>query len=205
MKGAEKIGYHALVIGTGTSTQSPLLGLNRDSESLRTTLNAIRAALPNAKHVAIADRSLAGVETAGMLGECLNGCAGWLSSKLENLKVRITLVAVGSGILPVLRPAIANESEGFLAWIGVTVTQGARVVTISPPGAGTERDLMTHATVTLEDGKTLEVVLLVPAICVAPNICFIHESPFTASDSVETTVSTLRVDKVGARVYAMVI
>ncbi|KAJ6132623.1 hypothetical protein N7471_007838 [Penicillium samsonianum] len=199
----EKIEYHALVIATGTSTASPLLGLNGDSESLRATWNTFRAALPNAKHIVIAGGGPAGVETAGELGEYLNGRAGWFSSKLENPKVPITLVTSGSKILPVLRPAIAKKAEDLLAQVGVTVIKGSRVVTVSPPGAGTESALTTNSTVTLADGKTLEADLYIPATGAAPNTGFIHESLLTASGGIETNVSTLRVDKAGPRVYAV--
>ncbi|CAI7569993.1 unnamed protein product [Penicillium glandicola] len=200
---AEKIEYHALVIATGTSTASPLLGLNSDSESLRATWNTFRAALPNAKHIVIAGGGPTGVETAGELGEYLNGRAGWFSSKLESPKVPITLVTAGSKILPVLRPAIAQKAEQFLAQVGVTVVKGSRVVTVSPAGAGTENALIANATVTLEDGTALEADLYIPATGAVPNTSFIHESLLTGSGLVETNVSTLRVDKAGPRVYAV--
>ncbi|KAJ5512774.1 hypothetical protein N7463_002326 [Penicillium fimorum] len=198
----EKIAYHALIIATGTSTVSPLLGLNDDYESLRATWNTFRAALPNAKHIVIAGGGPTGIETAGELGEYLNGRAGWFASKLENPKVPITLVT-GSKILPVLRPAIARKAEGFLAQVGVTVVKGSRVVTVSPTGAGTKSALTSNATVTLEDGKTLEADLYIPATGAAPNTGFIHESLLTASGNVETNASTLRVDDAGVRVYAV--
>lgn len=199
----ENIAYHALVIATGTSTASPLLGLNGDSESLRATWKTFREALPNAKHIVIAGGGPAGVETAGELGEYLNGRVGWFSSKLENPNIAITLVTAGSKILPVLRPTIAKKAENFLAQVGVTVVTGSRVVTISPTGAGTGSALTTNAMVTLEDGKTLEADLYIPATGAVANTSFIHKSLLTASGSVETNVSTLRVDKAGARVYAI--
>lgn len=45
----EKIEFYALVIATGASTASPLLGLNRDDEFLKTNWTAFRKALPTAK------------------------------------------------------------------------------------------------------------------------------------------------------------
>lgn len=164
----EKISYHAVVIATGTSTASPLLGLNSDTESLRATWKTFREALPNAKHIVIAGGGPTGVETAGELGEYLNGRAGWFSSKLENPKVTITLVTAGSKILPVLRPAIAKKAENFLAQVGVTVVTGSRIATVTPTGAGTESALATNATVTLEDGKTLEAISPLPALWLIP-------------------------------------
>ncbi|CAI7651849.1 unnamed protein product [Penicillium viridicatum] len=175
----EKMAYHALVIATGTSTTSPLLGLNGD------------LSLPNAKHIVIAGGGPTGVETAGELGEYPNGGAGWFGSKLENPKVTFTLVTASSKILPVLRS------------IGVTVVTGSRVATVSSTGAGTESALTTNATVTLEDGKILEADLYIPATGDVVNTGFIHESLLTARGSVETNIFTLRVDKSGARVYAI--
>ena len=45
----EKIGFQALVIATGASTSSPLLGMNRDGDFLRENWAAFRKALPAAR------------------------------------------------------------------------------------------------------------------------------------------------------------
>jgi apoptosis-inducing factor 2 len=200
---AEKIDFHALVIATGASTPSPLLGLNRDDEFLRSNWTAFRKALPTAKSIVIAGGGPAGIETAGELGEYLNGCAGWLSSKLSNPKVSITVVTSGSEILPVLRPTIAKKAEEYLAKVGVTVIKNARVETVAPHGAGTESALTTKATLTLVDGKTLDADLYIPATGTRPNTSFIHEALLTSDGRVDTNASTLRVDKAGPRVYAV--
>jgi NADH dehydrogenase FAD-containing subunit len=199
----EKIDFHALVIATGASTPSPLLGLNRDDEFLRTNWTAFRQALPTAKSIVIAGGGPAGIETAGELGEYLNGRAGWLSSKLANPKVSITVVTSGSGILPVLRPTIAQKAEEYLAKVGVTVVKNARVETVTPHGAGTDSDLTTKATLTLVDGKMLHADLYIPATGTRPNTSFIHEALLTSDGRVDTNASTLRVDKAGPRVYAV--
>lgn len=81
----EKIDFHALVIATGTSTPSPLLGLNRDGEFLRANWTTFRKTLPTDKSIFIAGEGPAGVETAGELGEYLNGRAGWFSNKSLSL------------------------------------------------------------------------------------------------------------------------
>jgi len=78
----EKIDFFSLVIATGASTPSPLLGLNGDADLLRTNWAEFRKALPTAKSVVIAGGGPAGVETAGELGEFFNGRAGWFSSTL---------------------------------------------------------------------------------------------------------------------------
>ncbi|KAG0313888.1 hypothetical protein BGZ99_008516 [Dissophora globulifera] len=198
----EVIDFHALVIATGASTPSPLLGLNQGDEFLRTNWAAFRKVLPTAKSIVIAGGGPAGIETAGELGEFLNGRAGWFSSKLANPKVLITVVSSDSKILPALRPAIANKAEEYLAKVGVTIIKNARVKSVTPHGAGTDTTT-TKATLTLENGETLDADLYIPATGTKPNTSFIHETLLTADGRVDTNTSTLRVDKAGPRVYAV--
>lgn len=198
----EKIEFYALVIATGASTPSPLLGLTRDEEFLQTNWTAFRKALPTAKSIIIAGGGPAGIETAGELGEFLNGRAGWFSSKLANPKVPIIVVTAGSKILPALRPAIAKKAEEYLAKVGVTVVKNARVKTVVPHGAGTDSPT-TKAMLTLDDGRTLDADLYVPATGTRPNTGFIREALLTADGRVDTNASTLRVDKAGPRIYAV--
>lgn len=198
----EKIDFYALVIATGASTPSPLLGLNRDEEFLRTNWTAFRKALPTAKNIVIAGGGPAGIETAGELGEFLNGRAGWFSSKPANPKASITVVTADSKILPALRPDIAKKAEEYLAKVGVIVVKNARVKTVVPHGAGAD-NVTTKATLTLEDGKTLDADLYIPATGTTPNTGFVHEALLTAAGRIDTNASTLRVDKAGPRVYAV--
>lgn len=197
--GTEKIEYHALVIATGASSSSPLLGLTRDEAFLRSKWAEFRKALPTAKHIVISGGGPAGIETAGELGEFLNGRAGWFTSKLENPRVHITVVTAGTKILPVLRPAIAKKAEDYLAKVGVTVLKNARVKVVEPYEAGID-NVASKATLTLEEGKT---DLYIPAIGTRPNTGFIDQSLLTADGRVDTNHSTLRVDKAGPRVYAV--
>ena len=198
----ETIEYHALVIATGASTASPLLGLNRDENYLRESWAVFRRALSSAKTIVIAGGGPAGMETAGELGEHLNGRAGLRSSTLANPKVSITVVTAGSKILPALRPAIADKAEGYLAKVGVTVIKNARVVAVTPSGAGRD-DVTSKATITLENGKTLDADLYIPTTGITPNTSCLHESLLAPDGRVETNESTLRVKKAGPRVYAV--
>ena len=86
--GIDKLEYYSLVIATGALTSSPLLGLVRDEEYLRSTWKTFREALPNAKNIVVAGGGPSGIEVAGELGEHLNGRAGWFSSRLTNPKSR---------------------------------------------------------------------------------------------------------------------
>ncbi|RMZ86997.1 hypothetical protein DV736_g5778, partial [Chaetothyriales sp. CBS 134916] len=200
--GTETVDFHALIVATGASTPSPLLGLNEDEKYLRSCWAAFRQALPAAKSIVIAGGGPAGIETAGELGEHLNGRAGWFTSKLTNPKVSITVVTTSSKILPALRPAIADKAEELLAKVGVTVVKNAKVVAVTPSGAGRD-DVAAKASVTLENGKIIDTDLYIPAMGTVPNTSFIDKSLLAADGRVETNPSTLRVDKAGPRVYAV--
>lgn len=201
-KVVEKLDFDALVIATGASTPSPLLGLNGSYEGLRQSWNDFRKALPQAKSIVIAGGGPAGVETAGELGEYLNGRAGFFSSTLEKPKVAITLVTGGSKILPALRPSLAQKAERYLAQVGVTVIKNTRVDGVVPNEAGVENVGMS-ATINLSNGQILSADLYIPATGTRPNTSFINPSLLTSDGRVETNPSTLRVDKAGPRVYAI--
>ncbi|MCJ1358657.1 MAG: hypothetical protein MMC33_008657 [Icmadophila ericetorum] len=198
----EKIDFYALVIATGASTPSPLLGLNRDEEFLRSSWTKFRKGLPTAKSIVIAGGGPAGIETAGELGEYLNGKAGYFSTKLANPKVSITVVTAGSEILPALRPVIAKKAEYYLGRVGVIIVKNARVMTVAPHGAGID-NVTAKATVQLNNGETLEADLYIPATGTRPNTSFVPKDLLTADGRVDTNASTLRVDKAGLRIYAV--
>lgn len=200
--GTETLTFHSLVLATGATTTSPLFGLNRDDIFLRARWAEFRESLATAKSIVIAGGGPSGVETAGELGEYLNGRAGWFSSKLENPKVKITLVTSAAQILPVLRASVATKAEGLLAQVGVTVVKNTRVAGVVPEGAGTE-SVGSKATVTLADGTTLEADLYIPAVGTQPNTDFVDKLLLTADGRVETNAATLRVDGAGSRVYAI--
>ncbi|KAF2691748.1 FAD/NAD(P)-binding domain-containing protein [Lentithecium fluviatile CBS 122367] len=200
----ETLKYHTLVVATGASTPSPLFGLNRDEAFLKEAWVEFRSSLATAKRIVIAGGGPAGVETAGELGEYLNGRAGFLSSQLDNPKVSITVVTAGSNILPALRPSIAKTAEQYLAKVGVTVIKNTRVKGVSPPNAGADSsNLTTGATIALDDGSSLEADLFIPATGMTPNTSFLSQILLTSTGQVNTNLSTLRVDAAGPRVYAL--
>ncbi|KAJ5619336.1 hypothetical protein N7510_003320 [Penicillium lagena] len=199
----KRIDFFALVIATGASTPSPLFGLSHDSEFLRKKWAAFREGLVTAKSIVIAGGGPAGVETAGELGEYLNGQAGWFSYKMENPRVHITLVTSSSQILPILRPSIAQKAESYLACIGVTVIKNTKVTDVTPGNAGTANALTTNTMVILADGKSIQADVYIPTTGTTPNTTFIDESLLDPEGRVHTNASTLRVEKAGPRVYAI--
>jgi NADH dehydrogenase FAD-containing subunit len=198
----EQLDFHALVIATGASTPSPLLGLNQSEAFLRESWNTFRKVLPTAKSIIIAGGGPAGIETAGELGEYLNGRAGWFKSSLDNPKVSITVITSGSQILPALRPALAKKAEDYLAKVGVVVIKNACVQKVEPSSAGTE-DVAAKAKLVLDNGETLDADIYIPATGTKPNTSFIHKALLTDDGRVQTNTSTLRVDTAGPRIYAV--
>lgn len=203
----QELTFHDLVIATGASTPSPLLGLTKDEAFLRARWSSLRKALPEAKNIIISGGGPAGIETAGELGEYLNGRPGPFRARQARPHVRITVITSNSKILPDLRQSIADKAERLLAGVGVTVIKNARVKTVMPARAGMDLELLTSkATVVLDDGRAIEADLYIPATGTAPNTGFISDKSLLAADGrVETNPSTLRVDKAGlnARIYAI--
>ncbi|KAK7188801.1 hypothetical protein DPSP01_005697 [Paraphaeosphaeria sporulosa] len=198
--------FHALVVATGASTPSPLLGLNVcDEKNLREAWETFRKGLETAKSIVIAGGGPAGVETAGELGEYLNGRAGFFSSRLESPKVSITVVTSAKNILPYLRPSIAKAAEDHLAKVGVTVIKNNKVVSVNPENVGACKErIASGALLDLSDGTTLQTDLFIPATGFSPNTKFLAKTILDPSTSqVDTNPSTLRVDKAGPRIYAI--
>ncbi|KAK2000842.1 FAD/NAD(P)-binding domain-containing protein [Colletotrichum falcatum] len=207
-RGVKTLDYHALVIATGASTPSPLLGLNRASEDLRRSWAAFRRALPAARTIVIAGGGPAGVETAGELGEYLNGRSRRPQSSPGSRKVAITLVTSAPEILPALRPAIARKAEGYLAQLGVVVRKGVRVsdvrrTTTTRRDGEEEEEVAAKATVALDNGETLDADLYIPATGTSPNTGFVDAGLLLPDGRVKTDPSTLRVDAAGPRTYAI--
>ncbi len=197
----QKVLFDALIVATGASTASPLLGLTGDENSLRQAWKTFQEALPNAKNIVIAGGGPAGIETAGELGEMLNGRKGWFGS--SEPQVKITVVTAGSQILPHLRASIAETAERYLADVGVEVVKDTRVQSVSPEDAGTESNLTTQATIYLSSGSSLSADLYIPAMGTKPNTSFINGSLLAQDGRIKVDPVTLRVEGGGPRIYAV--
>lgn len=196
----QQLPYHTLVIATGSSTVSPLLGYTKDSVFLRKKWQEFRDALPLAESIVIAGGGPAGVETAGELGEYLNG-RGFLKNG-RSPSVAITLITSGKELLPVLRPSIAKNAELLLGDVGVRVIKQTKVVSVSPRSAGIE-EVATNARIDLHDGTKLEADIYIPAVGVTYNTKFIDNSLLTSDGRVETSSATLRISNGGNSTFAI--
>lgn len=203
----QQLAFHVLVIATGASTPSPLLGLIQDEVFLREGWNSLRKAVSGARTIVISGGGPTSIETAGELGEYLNGRPGLFRTRQTHPHVNITVITSSSKILPTLRQGIADKAEKLLAGVGVTVIKNVRVKAVMPAGAGRNPDLLTSkATVILEDGNVINADLYIPATGTAPNTGFISDRSLLVADGrVNTNPSTLRVDCAGpdSRIYAI--
>ncbi|KAL1636399.1 hypothetical protein SLS58_009818 [Diplodia intermedia] len=190
--------YHALVVATGTRSPSALFSLQHgSSEETKDAIKAAEARIKTAKSIFVGGGGPVGVETAGEIGEYLNGSPGWFSSgPPKNQKALITVSTADAKILPVLRPALAEKAERFLKRVGVVVKKNARV-------EGTEANKDGTTTVTLSTGEVLTVDLYIPATGVAPNTEFVPKHLLNDRGYLQTNAATLRVDEAGPRVFAL--
>lgn len=200
--------YHALILATGTQTISPILGIKTNTDDLRTAIDSFRSQLPTATTIVIAGGGPAGVESAGEIGEYLNGKAGWFASRPAHAKAKITVVTGGAKLLPALRDSLAKKAETYLNKVGVDVVYNTRVERTEPAEAGQNVGSVIDKSggktmVFLSTGETLEADIYIPATGVLPNTSFVPKELLTEKGYVETNASTLRVDAAGARVYAI--
>ncbi|KAF2477431.1 FAD/NAD(P)-binding domain-containing protein [Lindgomyces ingoldianus] len=192
--GDETLNYHALIVATGTRTHDPVYSQHTDSAATINAIKSMNAKVSSAKDIIITGGGPTGVESAGELGELLNGKPGWFSTPPR--KVNITLITAANQLLPTLRPALGKKAEDKLKKLGVDVLYNTRVAAVSPSSNN-------RTAVTLTKGDRLEADLYIPAHGVLPNTSFLPSSLLTTSGYLKTNASTLRVDDAGARVYAI--
>lgn len=197
--------FHALIVATGATTLSPLLGLTQDTEFLQDCWKSFRQSLSSPKHIAIAGGGPSGVEIAGELGEFLNGRADFFSSRPSQPKVAITLITSSERILRGVKPSVAAKAETYLSKLGVTLVKNARVKSVTPAGAGKDPHLLTaESVILLEDRRSFEADLFIPATGTSPNTSFVTDKTLLSpSGHIITNPATLRVDKAGERIYAI--
>ncbi|KAJ5430771.1 hypothetical protein N7491_007787 [Penicillium cf. griseofulvum] len=182
----EKVEFYALVIATGASTMSPLLGLNQDENVLRKNWAAFRRALPNAKNIVISGEALPQLKPL---------------SKPPNPKVSITVITASSRILAVLPTSSAREAEKCLTKVGVTVWKNIRVTSVAPLEPGAD-GVGSKAVLTMDSGDIINADLYIPATGTKPNTDFIPKALLTMDGRVNCS-RAFRVDEAGPRIYAI--
>lgn len=220
--------YYALVIATGANTPTPLTSLHGDHNKTIQAIDSMNDRLRQAKEVVITGGGPVGVETAGEIGEALNGQSG-----LNSRKVKITLIAGGKRIIPVLRESLSQRAEKMLNKVGVEILYSSRVKRVELGGQDTSTEKGFDTTddnyaetggstqanggiqttrnndpsgktiIYLENGTKLTADVYIPATGVTPNTSFLPREWVDEKGFVKTNSSTLRVDVAGTRVYCI--
>jgi apoptosis-inducing factor 2 len=196
-RNTEVIKYHALVLATGSKTYSPLFS-SRDGEytDVKQALDALHSKLAEEPtRIVITGGGPTAVETAGELGEALNGSAGWFSSQPAP-RAKITLITNADNLLPQLRPAIGKQAELFLNRLRVEVRYQTKVSSCRETADGKTR-------ATLHDGEELEADIYIPAIGVQPMSAYVPSNLKDSRGYVKQNHQTLRVNEAGPLVYAL--
>lgn len=193
--GEEVLPYHALILATGTKTYHPMLSLQGGAhEETQSALSEFHTEISKAKSIVVVGGGPAGVETAGEIGEFLNGAAGWFSSKPAHPKASIKLVVGGNKMLPILRESLSKQAEVLLNRVGVDVIYDAKM-------ERTEKLADGRTKILLDNGKALEADVYVPAMGVVPMTEYVPKELLNAKGYVKTNAVTLRVDEAGPCVY----
>lgn len=197
--GERTLEYWALVLATGSRTQAPVFSLQGSThEEIAESLRSVNAKIEKAKSIVISGGGPAAVETAGEIGDKLNGAAGWFSSRPANPKAKITVITSDSKLLPSLRQSISDAAETYLNRVGVDVRYNTKVYSAKSSERGNGK-----TTVTLHDGEEIETDLYIPATGVQPLSAYVPSHLKDSKGYIIQNNSTLRVDAAGPRVYAL--
>ena len=194
----QTIPYHALIMATGTSAHSDLLGLHGPHLNTVGALNAIHARLASAKSVIVCGGGCSGVETAGQLATYLNYRTHWPVRRLVKHPKKVILITGGTGCLLCLKRDLGAEKT--LKRLGVEIRHNVRVV-----AALQDFDLTGATKVELNDDTSLIADVYIPCTGIDPNTSYVPPSLKDARGYVLTNPSTLRCDEMdsGPRVYAI--
>lgn len=192
----QTLSYWALILATGSRTQLAIYSLQGSThEETAEKLRSVNAEIRSAKSIVISGGGPASVETAGEIGEALNGAAGWFSSRPANPKVKVTVVTSSSELLPMLRQSLSNQAETYLHRVGVDVRYNTKIYSAETHDGKT--------TVMLHDGEEIGTDLYIPATGVEPLSAYVPPHLKDSKGYVVQNNSTLRVDAAGPRVYAV--
>ena len=180
----EKLDYYALIIATGIRSTTPLTTFQGDYTVSQRALEEMNAKLTTAKTIVVGGGGPIAVETAGELATHLKG------------KAKITVVAGGTKLLPILRESLSQKAQKQLEKNGVSVRYGVKVQNSKVTSDG-------KTEVILENGETLSADVYIPAVGVTPNTEFLPTVLKGTNGYIKTNPHTLRVDEAGTRVYAV--
>jgi NADH dehydrogenase FAD-containing subunit len=225
--GKGQVRYFSLVIASGTRTPTPLTSLHGDHNKTIKAIDSMNERLKVAKEVVITGGGPIGIETAGEIGEKLNGQSG-----ISGRKVKITVIAGGKKIIPVLRDSLGKKAEQLLNKVGVEVVYNAKVTKVELGGQDTSTEKGFETTddsyaesgetqahggiktsrstnpdgktiVHLDNGRTLQADVYIPATGTSANTEFLPKDWVDSTGFVKCNPKTLRVEAAGPRVYVV--
>ncbi|KAF2458085.1 hypothetical protein BDY21DRAFT_341484 [Lineolata rhizophorae] len=174
-----------------------------DTSVTTAALDAMNAKLKAAKTVVVGGGGPSGVETAGEIGEMLNGAAGWFADRPAHPKAAVTLVTASDRLLPLLRPAIASQAEAMLRRVGVDVRYNTKIESVADDADGATTVHLSSATAGAAPPEPIKADAYVPAVGLAPNSGFVPAHLLDERRRVKVNAKTLRVDGAGPRVYCV--
>ncbi|RMZ07418.1 hypothetical protein D0860_05134 [Hortaea werneckii] len=194
----QTIGYHALIMCTGSSAHSDLLSLHGPHLNTIGALNTFHSKVDGAKSIVVCGGGCSGVETAGQLATFLNYSSHFpVRRRIKNPK-KIFLITGSDRCLPLLKPKVGQKAEKMLKNLGVEIKHNIRVT-----GVKEDFDLTGQSKLELSDDTEMITDLYIPCTGVGPNSQYAPPSLRDARDYILTNGETMRVDAAGPRTYCI--
>lgn len=225
----KKIFYHALIIATGTSAESPLLSLHGEHKKTIEAFDSFHAKIQNAASIIVAGGGISGVECAGQLATFLGGkqeISQRSSTSLDSKPLRLKRV---------LRPRLKRRKSSPMVFSTSESKSNNKIVTLisgndrllpsmSPKASElaetqlrklgvnimhntrliTAQELPSGQTrCVLSDDLSISCDLFVACTGVYPNTSWMPRDLLDTDGYIQTDSETLRVPAGGDRVYAI--
>jgi apoptosis-inducing factor 2 len=208
----QDITYHALIIATGTSSDSDLLSLHGSHDRTAKALKQFHRDLKNASSLVIIGGGPSGVECAGQIATWVNQPKRQKSKEQDtkrskkvsqevedsrtSIAVKITLISGHNHLLPDLNPGVGAKAERQLKQLGVHIINNVRLVTAQQIPSQVIRCV-------LSNGMILSSDLLISATGQTPNTAFLPRDILDDNSYVALDPKYMRVTGAGERVYAI--
>jgi NADH dehydrogenase FAD-containing subunit len=199
--------YYALIIATGSSPESPLLGVRSSQSEVEKAHIEFQGALKDAKCVVVAGGGPAAVEMAAEIARECNGPAGWFCPAQR--KVEVLMLVRSSRLMNGLPLAVAQTAEKQLESLGVSIWYNTTVESIENIiNSSQDQDELTDGValkknLKTSNGNSLSADLFIPARGVTPNTAFAPAKLLNNKGYIQVQQNTLRVKEAGPRVYAI--
>ncbi|GAW26044.1 putative oxidoreductase [Rosellinia necatrix] len=165
-RGSREIPYEHVVVATGTRLRAPGTMPGDDKASSVAYLRRCQDRLRRARSVAVVGGGAVGVQMATDLKEIYPD-------------KRVTLVHSRAQLMPLYHPKLDEIIKERCRELGVTLVLGSRV---DIPADEFQRDTGEPITVSLQDGRTLEADVVIPATGQTPNTQFLSALPPSPSE-----------------------